>query len=40
MTKLIPRNSHQKSMSEAFVNSFDSYPIGYGYDKKLHNVNF
>ena len=24
------RDSHKKSMSEAFVNSFGSYPIGYG----------
>ena len=23
-------DSHKKSMSEAFVNSFGSYPIGYG----------
>ena len=30
MTKSIPKDSHQKSMSEAFVNSFGSYPIGYG----------
>ena len=30
MTKSIPTDSHQKSMSEAFVNSFGSYPIGYG----------
>ena len=30
MTKTIPKDSHQKSMSEAFVNSFGSYPIGYG----------
>ena len=30
MSKSIPKDSHQKSMSEAFVNSFGSYPIGYG----------
>ena len=24
------KDSHKKSMSEAFVNSFGSYPIGYG----------
>ncbi len=24
------KDSHSKSMSEAFVNSFGSYPIGYG----------
>ncbi len=24
------QDSHKKSMSEAFVNSFGSYPIGYG----------
>ncbi len=30
MIKSIPTDSHKKSMSEAFVNSFGSYPIGYG----------
>ncbi len=30
MNKAIPKDSHKKSMSEAFVNSFGSYPIGYG----------
>jgi hypothetical protein len=30
MNKSIPVDSHKKSMSEAFVNSFGSYPIGYG----------
>jgi len=26
----IKKDTHSKSMSEAFVNSFGSYPIGYG----------
>ena len=30
MSKIIPKDSHKKSMSEAFINSFGSYPIGYG----------
>ena len=30
MIKTIPTDSHKKSISEAFVNSFGSYPIGYG----------
>jgi hypothetical protein len=30
MPKITPTDSHKKSMSEAFVNSFGSYPIGYG----------
>ena len=30
MNKSMPVDSHKKSMSEAFVNSFGSYPIGYG----------
>ena len=30
MTVEIKVDSHKKSMSEAFVNSFGSYPIGYG----------
>ena len=30
MSKSILTDSHKKSMSEAFVNSFGSYPIGYG----------
>ena len=30
MTIEMKVDSHKKSMSEAFVNSFGSYPIGYG----------
>ena len=30
MIKSIPTDSHKKSMSEAFVNSFGGYPVGYG----------
>ena len=30
MIKTVPIDSHKKSLSEAFVNSFGSYPIGYG----------
>ena len=30
MIKTIPIDSHKKSLSEAFVNSFGGYPIGYG----------
>jgi len=30
MSKIISKDSHKKSMSEAFINSFGSYPIGYG----------
>ena len=30
MTVNSKADSHKKSMSEAFVNSFGSYPIGYG----------
>ena len=30
MNKTIPKDSHKKSLSEAFVNSFGGYPIGYG----------
>ena len=30
MSKILPKDTHSKSMSEAFVNSFGSYPIGYG----------
>ncbi len=30
MSKIIPKDSHKKSLSEAFVNSFGGYPIGYG----------
>jgi len=30
MSKTISKDTHSKSMSEAFVNSFGSYPIGYG----------
>ncbi len=29
MSKIIPKDSHKKSLSEAFVNSFGGYPIGY-----------
>ena len=30
MHKTIPKDSHKKSLSEAFVNSFGGYPVGYG----------
>ncbi|MGY5144414.1 MAG: DUF7220 family protein [Candidatus Nitrosopumilus sp. bin_32a] len=30
MSKITPTDSHRKSLSEAFVNSFGGYPIGYG----------
>ena len=30
MNKIISKDSHKKSLSEAFVNSFGGYPIGYG----------
>ena len=30
MSKTIPKDSHKKSLSEAFVNSFGGYPVGYG----------
>jgi len=30
MNKTIAKDSHKKSISEAFVNSFGGYPIGYG----------
>ena len=30
MIKVIPKDSHKKSLSEAFVNSFGGYPVGYG----------
>jgi len=30
MIKTVPKDSHKKSLSEAFVNSFGGYPIGYG----------
>ena len=30
MIKTIPIDSHKKSLSEAFVNSFGGFPIGYG----------
>ena len=30
MNKIISKDSHKKSISEAFVNSFGGYPIGYG----------
>ena len=29
MSKLVSKDSHKKSLSEAFVNSFGGYPIGY-----------
>ncbi len=29
MSEIIPKDSHKKSLSEAFVNSFGGYPIGY-----------
>jgi len=30
LSKTIQKDSHKKSLSEAFVNSFGGYPIGYG----------
>jgi len=30
MNKITPNDSHKKSLSEAFVNSFGGYPVGYG----------
>ena len=30
MSKTVSKDSHKKSLSEAFVNSFGGYPIGYG----------
>ena len=30
MHKTIPKDSHKKSLSEAFVNSFGGYPVGFG----------
>ena len=30
MIKTVPKDLHKKSLSEAFVNSFGGYPIGYG----------
>ena len=30
MSKITSKDSHKKSLSEAFVNSFGGYPIGYG----------
>jgi hypothetical protein len=30
MSKTVPKDSHKKSLSEAFVNSCGGYPIGYG----------
>jgi len=30
MSEITPKDSHKKSLSEAFVNSFGGYPIGYG----------
>jgi hypothetical protein len=30
MSKIISKDSHKKSASEAFVNSFGGYPVGYG----------
>ena len=30
MSKIISKDSHKKSLSEAFVNSFGGYPVGYG----------
>ena len=30
MSKIIPTDSKKKSASEAFVNSFGGYPVGYG----------
>jgi len=30
MSKITLKDSHKKSLSEAFVNSFGGYPVGYG----------
>jgi len=30
VSEIIPKDSHKKSLSEAFVNSFGGYPVGYG----------
>ena len=30
MNEIVSKDSHKKSLSEAFVNSFGGYPIGYG----------
>ena len=30
MSEIVPKDSHKKSLSEAFINSFGGYPIGYG----------
>ncbi len=30
MIKTVSTDSHKKSLSEAFVNSFGGYPVGYG----------
>jgi hypothetical protein len=30
MIKAVTKDSHKKSLSEAFVNSFGGYPVGYG----------
>jgi len=30
MIKAVSKDSHKKSMFEAFVNSFGGYPVGYG----------
>ena len=30
MSEIITKDSHKKSISEAFVNSFGGYPVGYG----------
>ena len=30
MSKIVSKDSHKKSLSEAFVNSFGGYPVGYG----------
>jgi len=30
MSNIISKDSHKKSLSEAFVNSFGGYPVGYG----------
>jgi hypothetical protein len=30
MNKTVPKDSHKKSLSEALVNSFGGYPVGFG----------
>ncbi|KEQ56797.1 hypothetical protein SCCGRSA3_02559 [Marine Group I thaumarchaeote SCGC RSA3] len=30
MSQTISKDSHKKSLNEAFVNSFGAYPVGYG----------